>query len=114
MIRLPPRSTRVRSSAASDVYKRQLGGDAVLDIVNRIGHVVRPVHGLRLEAAPAVRTGFPVPVEDIEVVGIDAELAGAPTVFVPGPGVLRDRVQARPSQVESCLLYTSPSPRDRT
>src|SRR5665811_2387076 len=26
MIRRPPRSTRVRSSAASDVYKRQAGG----------------------------------------------------------------------------------------
>src|SRR5665254_19115 len=25
MIRLPPRATRVRSSAASDVYKRQVG-----------------------------------------------------------------------------------------
>src|SRR5665811_1177945 len=30
MIRRPPRSTRVRSSAASDVYKRQLAG--LLDV----------------------------------------------------------------------------------
>src|SRR5665811_472005 len=29
MIRRPPRSTRVRSSAASDVYKRQVFGDYV-------------------------------------------------------------------------------------
>src|SRR5450756_1398753 len=29
MIRRPPRSTQSRSSAASDVYKRQLVGDAV-------------------------------------------------------------------------------------
>src|SRR5665811_2141441 len=34
MIRRPPRSTRVRSSAASDVYKRQ-----VLQVVSR-GHLV--------------------------------------------------------------------------
>src|SRR5665811_1094876 len=32
MIRRPPRSTRVRSSAASDVYKRQR------DVVGRVGH----------------------------------------------------------------------------
>ena len=37
MIRLPPRSTQSRSSAASDVYKRQelytavLGGDEIID-----------------------------------------------------------------------------------
>src|SRR5665811_1871920 len=30
MIRRPPRSTRVRSSAASDVYKRQVAVDAYL------------------------------------------------------------------------------------
>src|SRR5665811_2443346 len=30
MIRRPPRSTRVRSSAASDVYKRQIENNAVL------------------------------------------------------------------------------------
>src|SRR5665811_307081 len=29
MIRRPPRSTRVRSSAASDVYKRQVCGDGL-------------------------------------------------------------------------------------
>ena len=40
MIRRPPRSTRVRSSAASDVYKRQVqwkpagGGDETLGLVD--------------------------------------------------------------------------------
>ena len=36
MIRRPPRSTRVRSSAASDVYKRQVGDVAVIDITGRV------------------------------------------------------------------------------
>ena len=37
MIRRPPRSTLDRSSAASDVYKRQdVGGSAVFDVV-RVG-----------------------------------------------------------------------------
>src|SRR5665811_189578 len=34
MIRRPPRSTRVRSSAASDVYKRQA------QMTGRVGHVL--------------------------------------------------------------------------
>src|SRR5665811_1650380 len=32
MIRRPPRSTRVRSSAASDVYKRQVGASTLNDL----------------------------------------------------------------------------------
>src|SRR5665811_653094 len=40
MIRRPPRSTRVRSSAASDVYKRQGHTDAeVAELLNQEGHV---------------------------------------------------------------------------
>src|SRR5665811_1816670 len=45
MIRRPPRSTRVRSSAASDVYKRQLYGPlfflqfACLDLVHHLDRV---------------------------------------------------------------------------
>src|SRR5665254_16489 len=60
----PPRSTRVRSSAASDVYKRQT-------------HTRRP----------ALR--------------VQAELAGG---AARRPGRRRGR--------RTCLLYTSPSPRD--
>ena len=80
MIRRPPRSTQSRSSAASDVYKRQaldhlgrgLGDDLEMDLLQ----------GLRpLELRP-VAAGRRWP-----------ELAGRPKL---------------------CLLYTSPSPRDRT
>src|SRR5665811_1739018 len=38
MIRRPPRSTRVRSSAASDVYKRQLG-DWAKNVTASVVHV---------------------------------------------------------------------------
>src|SRR5665811_1600263 len=50
MIRRPPRSTRVRSSAASDVYKRQGLHQSVLDAV---------MHHLD-EVARAGRTGMDV------------------------------------------------------
>ena len=36
MIRRPPRSTRVRSSAASDVYKRQILADTLALEVSRV------------------------------------------------------------------------------
>ena len=70
MIRLPPRSTLDRSSAASDVYKRQ----ELADVYER--HVERPEH------------------EHDDDVGVAAE--------------------NEERQPGTCLLYTSPSPRDRT
>ena len=78
MIRRPPRSTLDRSSAASDVYKRQ-------DVQSRDAPGDRPGRDgerLRIEAVEEGRSGS----------GADEE--NGP----PGP----------------CLLYTSPSPRDRT
>ena len=70
MIRRPPRSTQGRSSAASDVYKRQS-------------------HHILVEVA---------------LVADRAALVGRdPLVHV-----------AKAVQVGICLLYTSPSPRDRT
>ena len=70
MIRRPPRSTLDRSSAASDVYKRQRQEDAV-------------------QAA--------VPLELLR----EGEVERGERAWHDG-----DR--------EDCLLYTSPSPRDRT
>ena len=72
MIRRPPRSTLDRSSAASDVYKRQVLHRRVL---------CHPKAG-RVEDRGAVRGN-------------------------------RDRA-LDPDQGQPCLLYTSPSPRDRT
>ena len=70
MIRRPPRSTLDRSSAASDVYKRQ-------------------EHGLCLDPRAAAR-------------GADRLYDGLAVPLCRAGGGI------------SCLLYTSPSPRDRT
>ena len=70
MIRRPPRSTLDRSSAASDVYKRQLEKDAYLATANTETMII-----------PLLET--------------------------------RDAVHQFDSLLD-CLLYTSPSPRDRT
>ena len=70
MIRRPPRSTLDRSSAASDVYKRQAGW---------VGDAKGGQHELKFEAV-----------------------------------VEKDGDARRRGQRVDCLLYTSPSPRDRT
>ena len=70
MIRRPPRSTLDRSSAASDVYKRQELADALVEL-------------LELDVTQAQRT------EEL-------------------------RREMRDAREAHCLLYTSPSPRDRT
>ena len=70
MIRRPPRSTLDRSSAASDVYKRQVKdqGEIFEDIYSQI-------------------------LRDLEL----------NSIFI-----------VNEEQLSNCLLYTSPSPRDRT
>ena len=70
MIRRPPRSTLDRSSAASDVYKRQV-----------LLRVVGPV---------ALVAADPMLYDELMRMGVDE------------------------AQSYLCLLYTSPSPRDRT
>ena len=75
MIRRPPRSTLDRSSAASDVYKRQ------------------PLPVLVANAATCSQTG-----------GRRQDGAARAT----------RRGAARQARHPTCLLYTSPSPRDRT
>ena len=83
MIRRPPRSTLDRSSAASDVYKRQ--------DLKRFAMRISPDLGLiRLQA------------ESGRVLSADF-LFGfqCPLLYLSGYSI-------------TCLLYTSPSPRDRT
>src|SRR5450756_2008650 len=101
MIRRPPRSTQSRSSAASDVYKRQA--------LTRRGQRAR-------------RAAFDLPADDLEgqvLVALHAEHAHqAPEVVlrvqaVAGLGAAR-RDQALLLQIpqladaDVCLLYTSP------
>ena len=80
MIRRPPRSTQSRSSAASDVYKRQ-------------GLIVPPIR---------IRDNMELPPQDYSIlikgveVGHGSLQVGKLMAMDPG----------------TCLLYTSPSPRD--
>ncbi len=79
------------------------GVQAVLDVVHRVRHVVRPVHHLGLEARARAGGALADPVEDGPVVPIDAELAGRGVGGVRSarPGVLGGRVQGGPGEVEA-------------
>ena len=83
MIRRPPRSTLDRSSAASDVYKRQ-----VIDSAKARFEVENYEMYVKLQSDTAVR-----------------HLAGSYSY---------DHFSDEEGQEITCLLYTSPSPRDRT
>ena len=86
MIRRPPRSTLDRSSAASDVYKRQVPATAE-GIKRYLGSGM--VRGVGKVMAERIVNRF-----------------GAETL---------DVIDDQPERLrEVCLLYTSPSPRDRT
>ena len=88
MIRRPPRSTLDRSSAASDVYKRQDKNKADFD------RLLEKVVDISLVFEPTSE----------EAVDIAFQQKSATS------GFLRPKI----IQLGICLLYTSPSPRDRT
>ena len=103
MIRRPPRSTLDRSSAASDVYKRQ--HRSAVDPVRGDAQVVGHVGGSLARGGEAVDVGDGQPgvVERVEGgIGVQLDLADVGQSAQLG-GLRR-----------TCLLYTSPSPRDRT
>ena len=102
MIRRPPRSTLDRSSAASDVYKRQK--QQFPDSNNRRGLLFDKPETDHSKASPAC--------------------SSASSATFGHQGFTGTCVWADPEQnlififlsnrVNPCLLYTSPSPRDRT
>ena len=80
--------------------------DRVLDVVHRVGDVVGQVHDLRLEALAAVGRLLAQPLEDRQVVLVDAELVRRPpagradrSLQVP-PRVLHRGVEAGAREVE--------------
>ena len=77
------------------------GGDGVLDVVDRVGHVVGPVHDVGFETSHARFDARPEPVVDRHVGRIHAELPGGPDGLAAGPRVLRRRVEAGPGEVET-------------
>ena len=99
MIRRPPRSTLDRSSAASDVYKRQVqifDDDKVLEFI-----FSKQVIDDRVELA----------IQSVDLESGLGHLEGK----IGGEVVQRFCFGGRDiDDFETCLLYTSPSPRDRT
>ena len=76
------------------------GRDGILDVVHGVGDVVGPVHDLGLGRPVAVGGAGAEPVEDVEVVVVDAELHGGVRRPAAAPRVLRGGVQAGPGEVE--------------
>ena len=97
MIPRPPRSTLDRSSAASDVYKRQVV----------FGDSKEGVFGVRVPTSMDVEQKVNKSAEPGHIINseglTDAAAWGKPASWVDYFG-----------KVAGCLLYTSPSPRDRT
>ena len=110
MIRRPPRSTQSRSSAASDVYKRQVVRCKMrLDILNRLGVAhecdrqtdgqTEPPIATALSTHPRKKTEVPSTAETKRCMGFSARL-GPPPSLCPGdrsiPGLI--------SGTSSCIV----------
>eukprot|EP00657_Telonema_sp_P-1_P011645 TRINITY_DN6981_c0_g1_i1.p1 TRINITY_DN6981_c0_g1~~TRINITY_DN6981_c0_g1_i1.p1 ORF type:complete len:137 (+),score=85.71 TRINITY_DN6981_c0_g1_i1:51-461(+) len=123
MIRRPPRSTQSRSSAASDVYKRQIQEYENLwkseaGTINSHPIVVNSKQLLKQKVAiAAVLELIFHKKADERLISFEelAEMAVIPVNEVElllmkamSLGLIKGRIN------EVCLLYTSPSPRDRT
>eukprot|EP00657_Telonema_sp_P-1_P009520 TRINITY_DN3762_c0_g1_i1.p1 TRINITY_DN3762_c0_g1~~TRINITY_DN3762_c0_g1_i1.p1 ORF type:complete len:117 (+),score=42.62 TRINITY_DN3762_c0_g1_i1:128-478(+) len=108
MIRRPPRSTQSRSSAASDVYKRQyqrrVRGDTMPD--NRIlAEQEKLMLTHQIEKSPE---------QQIYELRYTAYLEKA-SIKENSQHAFMDPYDTAPNcHSFICLLYTSPSPRDRT
>eukprot|EP00831_Metopus_contortus_P015915 TRINITY_DN16625_c0_g1_i1.p3 TRINITY_DN16625_c0_g1~~TRINITY_DN16625_c0_g1_i1.p3 ORF type:complete len:117 (+),score=27.54 TRINITY_DN16625_c0_g1_i1:122-472(+) len=106
MIRRPPRSTQGVSSAASDVYKRQLVkklNSTISGLQEQINHNER----LKLDSATIVQKNAPSLVST----------TGNADTTQPSSAATKQEARPRPKckacgRVIFCLLYTSPSPRD--
>src|SRR5664280_3839257 len=98
MIRRPPRSTLSSSSAASDVYKRQF-----------LAHVSECLMG-RHGFYDDVYGSLEVPYEPVRW---EKDVNGPVDEGDGGHHRLIKQVHVQ-TLINICLLYTSPSPRDRT
>eukprot|EP01015_Nassula_variabilis_P000959 TRINITY_DN10523_c0_g1_i2.p2 TRINITY_DN10523_c0_g1~~TRINITY_DN10523_c0_g1_i2.p2 ORF type:complete len:102 (+),score=49.13 TRINITY_DN10523_c0_g1_i2:11-316(+) len=100
MIRQPPRSKQSRSSAASDVYKRQSGINAEYMGQQRIVRNQLNLIKVLLKVFDRLKSGIK-----------DIKLAFNKVVYLEN-GEEYQRNRHILSKYMSCLLYTSPSPRD--
>eukprot|EP00657_Telonema_sp_P-1_P010503 TRINITY_DN496_c0_g1_i20.p1 TRINITY_DN496_c0_g1~~TRINITY_DN496_c0_g1_i20.p1 ORF type:complete len:140 (+),score=57.63 TRINITY_DN496_c0_g1_i20:116-535(+) len=131
MIRRPPRSTQSRSSASSDVYKRQ-----TVPAANQPSTSSSSTGAVSTAPAPGSREEFVAEVGDRVFFGFDKYdlspearttlerqafwLRKYPSATVTIEGHCDERgtreynLALGERRARACLLYTSPSPRDRT
>ena len=137
MIRRPPRSTQSRSSAASDVYKRQDSSETVLksfaiqksnqtpgdgeialfygmyENTTEANHVYNPCaynfEGLKSWVVKSAETALPNSANDFYGIGTIASNENQLDLQIG-----QFAIASNNEELNSCLLYTSPSPRDRT
>src|SRR5450756_3217950 len=103
MIRRPPRSTQSRSSAASDVYKRQVHLLAEQQLERRVRRVVGVAVRLGiLDALGDLGEQRRLPAE------VEAQLATLELDAGPTRHVGDEHPHVVPDQLRVCLLYTSP------
>ena len=102
MIRRPPRSTLDRSSAASDVYKRQ-DKNGALPAVN-VFIIDTNIGAGADEKGNYKITGIPPGEHQVRFSSIGYQTKVVDVIIYPN----------KTTELNICLLYTSPSPRDRT
>src|SRR5450756_943388 len=106
MIRRPPRSTQSRSSAASDVYKRQPAQQPLHeDLLDKVVGVLVYVREAAYPVAGQVRGREEEPFRFRLLAGVVSlrDRVGRR----PDHGVVNRVLYALPEQVHACLLYTS-------
>ena len=126
MIRRPPRSTLDRSSAASDVYKRQEFKSGIEDVTVKLELDIRPspdhqlsagIYGISYKFQPkSITINEESKVGDffIEEGLLDDVFFSSFKVKSLESGVYFEDKWDISTKFRFCLLYTSPSPRDRT
>ena len=100
MIRRPPRSTLDRSSAASDVYKRQIELCPV---------VVIPPHEIETIDKTVIYNYYFLWQNNQAAIAL-----GYGSLYNHSYDPNAEYIMDYEGQILVCLLYTSPSPRDRT
>src|SRR5450756_3232318 len=115
MRRRPPRSTQSRSSAASDVYKRQVLRDVTWLIGPGERTGILGVNGAGKSTLLGLVTGAVRPTRGRVKRGTTVKVATLTQELAELDDLATDRVSdvvARYRTTYACLLYTSPSPRD--
>ena len=110
MIRRPPRSTLDRSSAASDVYKRQ---DS--ELLNQYFKKSKS-NDLFFSTSKKVSNGCYLENDEVRFVRNDVVEFSCKVsdIFIKGEHNIQNAMAVIIAAKIFCLLYTSPSPRDRT